>query len=224
MSVYGKQQTPFKEIMEPDPEDIYAVAKTASERVLRILSEVYGFGYTIVRPHNVYGPRQNMADPYRNVIGIFINSLLNQKNYYIYGDGEQKRSFSYIADVAPYIVKVGSLTKYHGEIFNIGPEEAVTINALSDKILKIFFGNAIPEKLRPVYVADRPKEVKFAFCSNQKAQESLNYKAKTSLDKGLREMIDWAKKLGPQKFLYLKSLELVNSSTPKTWENKLLSK
>ena len=221
MSVYGKQKTPFVETMDPIPEDIYAVAKTASEQALQILSEVYGFGYTIVRPHNVYGPRQNMADPYRNVIGIFINSLLNKKNYYIYGNGEQVRSFSYIEDVAPYIVKVGTLNKYNGEIFNIGPEDAVTINTLSNKISSIFFGRKIPEKLKPVYLSDRPKEVKKAFCSNQKAKKVLKYCAKTSLDDGLVQMIDWAKKMGPQKFRYLESLELVNSSTPKTWQDKL---
>jgi len=62
--------------------------------ITRILSEVYGFKYTIIRPHNVYGSRQNLSDPYRNVVAIFINCLLNNKNFYIYGDGEQKRAFS----------------------------------------------------------------------------------------------------------------------------------
>ena len=224
MSVYGNQKTPFTEEMKPCPEDIYAISKTACETALKIFSEVFGFNYTIVRPHNVYGPRQNMADPYRNVIGIFINSLLSKKNYYIYGDGDQKRAFSFIDDVAPYIVKVGTLNKYNGEIFNIGPEEAITINTLSNKILNLFFDGNVPRNLKPIYLEDRPKEVKMAFCSNKKAVSILDYKTKTSLDIGLRQMIDWAKKLGPQKFRYLKNLELENELTPQTWKNKLQNK
>lgn len=224
MSVYGKQKPPFMEDMKPDPEDIYAIAKTACENALKIFSEVFGFKYTIIRPHNVYGPRQNMADPYRNVIGIFINSLLNNKNYYIYGDGQQERSFTYIDDLAPYIVKVGILGKYNGEIFNVGPRKPISINFLSDRILDIFFEGKenVPEELKPVYVSDRPKEVKRAFSSGRKAAKMLNYKTRTSLEKGLRIMVNWAKSLGPKKFRYLKNLELVCGTTPKTWEEKLL--
>ena len=220
MSVYGKQQTPFSEDMEVSPEDIYAISKAAMEKAVKILSDVYKFNYTIIRPHNCYGNRQNIADPYRNVIGIFINQLLNNKNYFIFGDGEQKRSFSYLGDVAPYIVKAGLSEKCNGEIFNIGPKEEWTINQLSDKILKIYFCEKIPAELKPKYLPDRPKEVKNAFCTNEKAIKFLNYKTKTSLDEGLKLMIDWAKKLGPQKFKYLKKLEIENEFVPKTWGGK----
>jgi len=218
MSVYGKQKPPFFEEMKPRPEDIYAVSKAACENALRIFSEVFGFEYTIIRPHNCYGPRQNIADPYRNVIGIFINCLLNNKNYFVYGNGQQKRSFTYIDDLVPYIIKAGTLGKFNGEIFNIGPDDAVTINQLSGKILNIFFGEKIPDNLKPVFLPDRPKEVKIAYCSNKKAISTLHYKTNTSLDEGLKLMIEWARELGPQKFHYLKNLELENESTPKTWK------
>src|SRR3989344_5765834 len=83
MSVYGAQQVPFDEKMDPQPEDIYGISKAAMEKVTKVMSKVYGFKYVIIRPHNVYGPRQNLSDPYRNVVGIFINRLLHGKNFYI---------------------------------------------------------------------------------------------------------------------------------------------
>ena len=73
-SVYGKQDVPFRESMIPQPEDIYGITKAAMENSTKVMSSVYGFRYVIIRPHNVYGPRQNLSDPYRNVVGIFINS------------------------------------------------------------------------------------------------------------------------------------------------------
>src|SRR5258706_2735137 len=89
MSVYGSQTPPFHELQDRHPDDIYGICKASMERATEIMSEVYGFRYTIVRPHNVYGPKQNMADPYRNVVAIFINSLLKGKNSFISEDDRQ---------------------------------------------------------------------------------------------------------------------------------------
>src|SRR3989344_4384102 len=102
MSVYGAQKPPFSENMRRDPEDVYGITKTAMEEATEVLGKVHNFEFVIIRPHNVYGPKQTLSDPYRNVIGIFINCLLNNKNFYIYGKGEQKRSFTYIDDFTPY--------------------------------------------------------------------------------------------------------------------------
>lgn len=224
MSVYGAQKPPFTEDLETRPEDIYGISKAAMESGLKVLAEVHGFAYTVIRPHNVYGPRQNIADPYRNVLGIFINQLLNGRRYYIYGDGEQKRAFSYIGDVAKYISLSGFLDKCNGEIVNVGPREEYTINEASNKILEIFFGGKkkVPEDLRPVHLPDRPKEVKNAYCTNDKAVRLLGYKTSKTLEEGLELMIKWARKLGPQEFRYLKELELIGPSTPRTWKDKLL--
>lgn len=222
MSVYGAQKTPFTEEMQPLPEDIYAISKTAMEGAIKILADVHHFEYSIIRPHNVYGPRQNIADPYRNVIGIFINQILNKKKYYIYGDGEQKRAFSYIDDVAPYIVKAGILNCCHDQIINVGPSEEYTINTASNLILREFFGKHIPEEMMPVHLPDRPKEVKNAFCTNDKIIKMLDYKTSISLEEGIKRMVKWAKELGPQEPCYLKELELVTESTPRTWKDKLL--
>src|SRR3990167_7002266 len=164
MSVYGSQQVPFKEHMEPMPDDIYGISKTAMEKTTRVLSEVYGFKYVIIRPHNVYGPRQNLTDPYRNVIGIFINRLLNGKNFYIYGDGSQMRAFSYINDVAGPMVRAAFSKKCEWQVVNIGDDQAITLNELSRLVLELFFEDAtIPQRFLPVHVPMRPKEVKHAY-------------------------------------------------------------
>lgn len=223
MSVYGVQKPPFSEDMERKPEDIYGISKAAMERATEILSEVHGFRYTIIRPHNVYGPRQNLADPYRNVVGIFINCILNNKHFYIYGDGKQKRAFSYIDDVTPFIVKAGFQKNCDGEIINIGPTKEYTINQLTKVVLKTFFPSGrIPKSLRPKYLPPRPKEVKEAWCTEAKAKKILGYKTTVSLKEGVKRMVEWAKKIGPQKFIYLDDLEIVGKTTPVTWHKKLI--
>lgn len=223
MSVYGKQSAPFSEDMERRPEDIYAISKAAMEHATEILSKVFPFEYTIIRPHNVYGSRQNLADPYRNVIAIFINRILQGKNFFIYGDGNQKRAFSYIDDFTPYIVKAGFDDVANGEIFNIGPVEEYSINQLADTVLKIFFPDGdIPEHLKPQYLPPRPLEVADAWCTAEKAEKLLGYKTSVSLEEGIRKMVEWAKQVGPMDFHYLDNLELVSDTAPETWTKKLL--
>jgi len=223
MSVYGSQRPPFSENMRRDPDDIYGISKAAMERATEILASVHGFQYVIIRPHNVYGPRQNLSDPYRNVVAIFVNCLLNNKNFYIYSDGNQKRAFSYIDDFTPYIYKAAFLKKAEREIFNIGPVEECTINQLAKIVLKNFFPDGrIPNNLLPEYLPARPLEVKNAWCTVDKAQKILGYKTTISIEDGIRKMIEWAKTRGPQKFKYLDSLEIENTKTPKLWKKKLI--
>ena len=217
MSVYGAQKPPFNEEMDRMPEDIYAIAKTAMEEATEVLADVHGFDYTIIRPHNVYGPRQMLWDPYRNVAGIFINRILNGKPPIIYGDGQQTRAFSYIDDVTPYLAKAGFLEETKGEIINIGPLEDYTIQELAETIL-----DAFGSELKPIHMPDRPREVKHAYCTNDKAQRLLGYKTTIGLDEGIRRMVDWAKTIGPKDFKYLTQLELTGSKVPETWSRKLM--
>ena len=224
MSVYGAQQVPFKEDMYPRPEDIYGISKMSMEKATEVLADVYGFKYVIIRPHNVYGPRQNLSDPYRNVVGIFINSLLHGKNFYIYGDGNQKRAFSYIDDVSPAMVKAVFKKECEGKIINIGSDEPVTVNYLADAVLNGFYGNInnIPKNLMPKHMPDRPREVKYAYCDHKNAKELLGFKHKFSLPEGIERMIIWAKTIGKQPFVYLENLELDHPNAPKTWTDKLI--
>ena len=175
----------------------------------------------IARPHNVYGPRQSLGDPYRNVLGIFINALLRGKKFYIYGDGEQERAFSYITDVTPIMAKAGFAKAAEGQIINIGSDENVTVNHVARLVLEEFFHGAIPKKFEPQYLPLRPQEVKYAFCAHDALAELMNYRAKTSLRTGIREMIAWARALGPQEVQYLEEMDLDHKDIPKTWTHKL---
>ena len=217
MSVYGGQKPPFDEIMPVRPEDIYAVAKVAMEKTTEILADVHGFDYTIIRPHNVYGPRQATWDPYRNVVAIFINRVMKGQPPIIYGDGRQTRAFSYIDDVNSYIAMAGFSDKTKGEIINIGPTKGYSINELANVVLKAF-----NSRLRPVHVTIRPREVKDAYCTNEKAKKLLGYHTTTDLETGVAKMIDWAKKLGPQEFQYLEEFELTGKNIPQPWSEKLM--
>lgn len=223
MSVYGVQQVPFDEKMEPQPEDIYGIFKASMEKVTKVMSSVYGFKHVIIRPHNVYGQRQNLSDPYRNVVGIFINRLLHGKNFYIYGDGKQKRAFSHIDDVIPPIIKAAFNPKVEGLAINIGSNLPSTLNELAGIVLEEYFdGKPIPKKFRPSYLPSRPQEVKYAYCSHRVAEKFLGFNPKTELKNGVRDMIRWAKSCGPQPFIYLSGLELEHSTIPKTWTAKLI--
>lgn len=224
MSVYGSQKSPFSEDMNPAPEDIYGIAKTAMEEATKVLSKVHGIEYVIIRPHNVYGPRQNLSDPYRNVIGIFINCLLNNKHFYIYGDGNQKRAFTYIDDFNPYFVACGFADNVVSQIINLGPSEEHTINEVAHVVLSRFFPDSkVLPNLAPKHVPLRPQEVVEAFCTNDKAKALLGYKTSTTLEDGVVKMIAWARKLGPQEFHYLPDgLELESPDVPQTWKQKLI--
>lgn len=217
MSVYGDQKPPFDEDMLLKPEDIYAVSKVAMEQATKILSRVYGFEHVILRPHNVYGPRQSLSDPYRNVVAIFINCLLREKPFYIYGDGEQRRAFSYIDDITPYMAKCVYQDNVVGQAINIGPFEDYSINDLATAVLKAFKSD-----IKPIYLNDRPLEVKYAYSTNDKAIKLLGYKTSVGFEEGIKRMIDWAKKEGPEDPVYLDSLELEANNTPQTWKDKLI--
>ena len=223
MSVYGGQQVPFEETMITQPEDVYGASKASMEIVTRVLSNVHGFKYVIIRPHNVYGPRQNLSDPYRNVIGIFLNRLLAKKNFYIYGDGKQKRAFSYISDVIPPMMRAAFNLKCEGKTINVGGEEPVTLNELGNVVLEEYFETKkIPKEFQPIRLPARPQEVKFAYSKHDVARKLMGFKPQTTLRDGLREMITWARGIGSQEFVYLKELDLENDLVPKTWKDKLL--
>lgn len=224
MSVYGAQKTPFSEDMSRIPEDVYGIAKAAMEGATEVLAKVHEFEYVMIRPHNVYGPKQNLSDPYRNVIGIFINCLLNNKNFYVYGDGEQKRAFTYIDDFTPYMLKAGFSKEANGKIINIGPSQEYSINEMAKVVIKNFFPDGkISAHLRPKYLPDRPQEVKEAYCTNDVAQQVLGYKTTVVLEEGVRRMIAWAKELGPQPFHYLQDgMEIETEDVPLAWKKKLI--
>jgi UDP-glucose 4-epimerase len=115
----------------PRPEDPYGIAKLAVEQELRVCKEMFGLDYVIFRPHNVYGERQNIGDKYRNVVGIFMNQILQGKPMTVFGDGSQTRAFSYIGDVAPIIAEAVDVPEAYNQIFNIGADQPYSVNELA---------------------------------------------------------------------------------------------
>ena len=218
MARYGDQQTPFTEDMHPKPIDPYAISKVAAENVLTNLCELNNIEWVIAVPHNIIGPRQKYDDPFRNVVSIMINRMLQKKAPIIYGDGEQKRCFSYIDDCLSCLLPMLDQKNLSKQIINIGPdEEFVTINKVSE-----ICSNITGSNLKPIYKKDRPREVKHASCSADKARKLLNYKTKTDLKNGIIKTFDYIKQRGTRPFDYNINLEIKNELTPETWLKKEL--
>ena len=217
MARYGDQKTPFNESMAPKPVDPYGIAKVAAEQVLKVLCEVHNVEYSIAVPHNIVGPYQKYDDPYRNVLSIMLNRMLQGKQPIIYGDGQQTRCFSYIDDCISCLEKMGIEAKTNSEIINIGPDEgAVSINKLAE-----LCSNEIGFNGEPIYYREgRPQEVKHAVCSSDKARKLLDYKTKYTLEESIKKTADYIKSKGAKEFNYYLDIEINNDKTPKTWTQK----
>src|SRR3954468_1588779 len=184
MARYGHGKPPFREDQPAAPVDPYGIAKYAAELLVRNVAETHGFEYVIAVPHNIIGPRQKYDDAFRNVASIMINRMLQGKQPVIYGDGNQTRCFSFVQDCVDPLVKMGTQKGLSGEIINIGPdEETVTINELA-RIL----GELLNFPLEPEYVRTRPREVRDATCSADKARRLLGYETKVTLREGLQSI------------------------------------
>jgi len=217
MARYGNINIPFKEDDILNPVDPYGVSKVAAENILKILSNTHGIEYNIAVPHNIIGPKQKYDDPYRNVVSIMINLMMQNRQPIIYGDGEQTRCFSDIDDCIFCLDKLLTDKKITSQTVNIGPdEEFISINQLF-KILS----NKLKFNQEPKYFLDRPNEVKHATCSSDKARKFLGYKTSVSLENSLDKVINYIKEKGPKNFKYNYTLEIENEKTPKTWKEKL---
>jgi UDP-glucose 4-epimerase len=221
MARYGNQNGnsgQFTEDMKPMPVDPYGIAKVAAEDTLKCLSGVHGMQWNIAVPHNIIGERQRFDDPYRNVVSIMANRNLQNKPSIIYGDGEQKRCFSYVSDCVSCLTKMVLDKDIVNEVINIGPDEGeVTINELSQLVAEKcnFNGN-------PIYKDDRPQEVKNALCSSNKARKMLSYETSTTLREAVKKTVDYISSVGPRDFDYTYKLEIINDKTPSTWKDRLM--
>lgn len=218
MARYGENQVPFTEDMIPNPQDPYGIGKYASELYLKNLCKVHGMDYVIAVPHNIIGPRQKYDDPYRNVASIMANMMLQGRHPMIYGDGNQKRCFSFVQDDIWVLEKLAFNKDVVGHTINIGPdEEFVTINQLAQTLGEIIGF----KELKPTYYPDRPQEVKLANCCANKAREMLGYKTTCDLKTGLGSIVDYIRQRGTKPFKYHLDLEIINNKTPITWKNRL---
>jgi UDP-glucose 4-epimerase len=220
MSRYGHGQAPFTEDMPTAPVDPYAASKVAAEEAVRMLCTLHGLEFCISVPHNVFGPFQRYWDPYRNVPAIMANRVLLGKRPVIYGDGQQRRSLSYIADVVAPMILMADHPAAAGEVFNVGPGgEGVTIADLAGKIIRLAGADMEPE-----YYPGRPSEVHQAYCSDAKTRDVLGCEAQWDLDAGLAKLIAWISERGPRPFEYHLPLEITNTplQTPRTWTERTM--
>jgi UDP-glucose 4-epimerase len=210
IAVYGNNPVPMREDMTPVPRDSYGIAKLAVEQELNICREMFGLNYIIFRPHNVYGERQNIDDKYRNVVGIFVNQIMQDKPLTIFGDGEQTRAFSYIKSVSPIIAGSIDLDEAYNQIFNVGGDRIYTVNEVARKVCE-----TMGVEVKISYLDER-SEVKHAYSSHDKVNLIFKGGQSYSFDDGLNNMVEWAKRVDSRQSKQFDSIEVLKQM-PKSW-------
>ena len=184
-AIYGDtEELPIRESLTPNPLSPYASTKIIGEYYCNNFTELYGLKTIIIRPFNVFGPRQDPKSQYSAVIPIFINTLLKGEDVRITGDGEQTRDFVYIRDFIHS--NILAMEKDVGGVFNISGGGRVSINELYWIIADI-----LDIDKKPVYVADRPGDIKHSYADISRAEELLSYIPQHSLKDGLKETVEW---------------------------------
>jgi UDP-glucose 4-epimerase len=211
IAVYGKGQLPMTEDMVPRPEDPYGISKYAVELDLEAAQRMFGLNYVVFRPHNVYGERQNIADKYRNVIGIFMNQVLQGRSMTVFGDGLQTRAFSHVDEVAPIIAQAPLVPAAMNQVFNIGADTPYTILQLAEEVAAAFG--------RPCLVEHLParNEVVHAFSDHSKIRRVFDTPPAVELRTGIRRMSDWVRARGPATPVRFEDIE-VRQKLPAGWE------
>jgi UDP-glucose 4-epimerase len=211
IAVYGKGQLPMTEEMTPQPEDPYGIAKYAVELDLAAAHEMFGLEYTIFRPHNVYGERQNIADKYRNVIGIFMNAALRGEPMRVFGDGRQTRAFSHIADVAPIIARAPLVPAAANETYNIGADRPYEILELAREV-----ADALGVEPELEHEPAR-NEVVHAYSDHTKVREAFAPPEPIDLRTGIRRMAEWVREHGAREPVEFNGKIEVERNLPPSW-------
>lgn len=214
IAVYGAAQLPMSEETIPIPEDSYGIAKFAVEMELKSALHMFGLPYIIFRPHNVYGERQNIGDPYRNVIGIFMNNIMQHKPMTIFGDGSQTRAFSHISDVAPVIARSIHNQKAYNQVFNVGADKPYSVSDLATMVAKVM--DVAPD----ISYLEKRKEVLHAFSSHEKVKEYFGLEHARSLEEGLMRMAQWVRQKGPRTSKPFMGIE-IKKNLPQSWASLL---
>ncbi|MDQ3110536.1 MAG: NAD-dependent epimerase/dehydratase family protein [Bacteroidota bacterium] len=210
IAVYGALKPPMKEEMIPMPEDPYGIAKLAVEMDLKATHEMFGMDYVIFRPHNVYGEFQNIGDRYRNVVGIFMNQLMQGKSLSVFGDGSQTRAFSYIGDIAPVIADCVNVAAAKNQVFNIGADKEYSVLELAEATMRAM---GIKGEVRHL---EARNEVLHAHADHSKVKKIFGEGKVTSLGEGLKQMADWAKTAGVRKSQRFEAIE-ISEKLPPFW-------
>jgi UDP-glucose 4-epimerase len=213
IAVYGANpELPVTEAMTPKPEDPYGIAKYAIELDLRASHEVFGLDYIIFRPHNVFGPGQNIGDRYRNVVGIFMNQILQSRPMTIFGDGTQTRAFSYIDDVAALMAESVDLPEAKNQTFNVGADEPCSLNELAELVAAAM---AAPKEV--VHLAPR-HEVRHIHADHSQVRRVFGSRPGTPLREGLARTAAWVRQHGPRAALRFEGIEITRN-LPDAWRD-----
>ena len=211
IAVYGASPVlPVTEEVRPAPEDPYGIAKYAVELDLRSARDLFGLDFVVFRPHNVYGPRQNIADPYRNVVGIFMNQLLQGRPMTIFGDGTQTRAFSCVDDVAPIIAEAIDTPGARNQVFNVGSDEPVSLNDLAGHVAA-----AMGADRAVVHLAPR-REVAHIHAAHGRLRQVFGDRPVTPLAQGLAAMARWARAWGARAGAPFEGIE-IERNLPESW-------
>jgi len=214
IAVYGAATPPMREEQAPRPEDPYGVAKLAVEMDLSAARHMFGLNYVVFRPHNVYGEYQNIGDPYRNVVGIFMNQIMKGEPMTIFGDGSQQRAFSYVGDIAEVIAESAWTPAAQNEVFNIGADVPTTVGELAR-----FVARSMGAPEHPVTHLAARTEVQLAWADHGKARRVFGDGAQTPLADGLSKMAGWAKAVGPRSTPPFTGIE-IEKNLPPSWRSK----
>lgn len=212
-AVYGHSiySRPWSEDDAPTPIDPYAIAKLAVEMDLRAAQQMFGLEYTIFRPHNVFGPRQNLSDGYRNVVGIFVRQALSGQPLTIFGDGEQARQFTYIDDVSPYIAQSCEMPEAANQVFNIGSDQLVTVQGVA-----AWVASAVdPRRVTKVHVQERHEAAR-VYTDHTRFKACFGDHANMPPWTGIRYMTEWARAQPLREPRVFENIE-IEKNLPESW-------
>lgn len=186
-SAYGEIGTGEKrEDQLPSPLSPYAVAKLVGEYYCQVFTRVYGLETVSLRYFNVFGPRQDPSSPYSGVISKFVTCLLEGQRPVIFGDGEQSRDFTYVANVVEANLRAAESPDAVGEVINMGLNQRTTLNQLLAALQKI-----VGTKIEPVYEPPRAGDIRHSLADISRAEKLLGFKPSIGLEEGLKATVDW---------------------------------
>jgi len=186
-SAYGNTPTlPKHEDMPSHPLSPYALQKYVGEQYCQLFATLYGFETVCIRYFNVFGPRQDPGSPYSGVISQFALALLAGRQPTIYGDGEQTRDFTYVANVVDGVLRACEAPKAVGEVINVATAGRISLNDLV-RVMNTLIGSNV----KPIYKEPRAGDVRDSQADISKAEKLLGYKPTVSLENGLRRTLDW---------------------------------
>ena len=188
-SAYGDTPTlPKDEDMPTNPLSPYALQKVVGEQYLQMFTKLYGLETVSIRYFNVFGPRQDPSSPYSGVISVFATALLENRSPKIYGDGEQTRDFTYVANVVDGVLRACEATGASGQVINVATGGRISLNELFKEMKKI-----VGATVEPTYTASRAGDVRDSQADITKARTLLGYQPIVSFEEGLKRTIDWYK-------------------------------